>query len=149
LLRELEHYAAPWRGGEVTSWVAMRRPKKQRDAPSRFRPGTRGRSIVRRKRNPRRITPAPAADPPLTTTTAMTGSPPHLRDNPAMDTQVHHDDALIVAGKTYRSRLLTGTGKFRDLEETRVATEAAGSEIVTVAIRRTNIGQDPNEPNLL
>src|SRR5690606_32255400 len=88
-------------------------------------------------------------DPPLTTTTAMTGSPPHLRDNPAMDTQAHHGDTLVVAGKTYRSRLLTGTGKFRDLEETRVATEAAGSEIVTVAIRRTNIGQDPNEPNLL
>jgi len=66
-----------------------------------------------------------------------------------MDTQAHHGDTLVVAGKTYRSRLLTGTGKFRDLEETRVATEAAGSEIVTVAIRRTNIGQDPNEPNLL
>jgi thiazole synthase len=58
-------------------------------------------------------------------------------------------DALVIAGKPYRSRLLTGTGKFRDLEETRVATEAAGAEIVTVAIRRTNIGQDPNEPNLL
>jgi len=66
-----------------------------------------------------------------------------------MDTQAHHGDTLVVAGKTYRSRLLTGTGKFRDLEETRVATEAAGSEIVTVAIRRTNIGQDPDEPNLL
>src|SRR5690606_22708170 len=80
---------------------------------------------------------------------ASTESPSYLRDNPAMDTQVHHDDALVVAGKTYRSRLLTGTGKFRDLEETCVATEAAGSEIVTVAIRRTNIGQDPDAPNLL
>ena len=59
------------------------------------------------------------------------------------------DDALVIAGKRYRSRLLTGTGKFRDLDETRRATEAAGSEIVTVAIRRTNIGQDPGEPNLL
>ena len=58
-------------------------------------------------------------------------------------------DALVIAGKPYRSRLLTGTGKFRDLEETRFATEAAGAEIVTVAIRRTNIGQEPNEPNLL
>ena len=58
-------------------------------------------------------------------------------------------DALVIAGKPYRSRLLTGTGKFRDLEETRFATEAAGAEIVTVAIRRTNIGQEPDEPNLL
>src|SRR5690606_8802523 len=58
-------------------------------------------------------------------------------------------DALVIAGKPYRSRLLTGTGKFRDLEETRAATEAAGAEIVTVAIRRTNIGQDPGQPNLL
>src|SRR5690606_17915140 len=58
-------------------------------------------------------------------------------------------DDLVIAGKRYRSRLLTGTGKFRDLEETRQATEAAGAEIVTVAIRRTNIGQDPGQPNLL
>ena len=66
-----------------------------------------------------------------------------------MDTQAHDGDALVVAGKTYRSRLLTGTGKFKDFDETRAATEAAGSEIVTVAIRRSNIGQDPGEPNLL
>ncbi|TWT21066.1 thiazole synthase [Luteimonas marina] len=59
------------------------------------------------------------------------------------------DDALVIAGKSYRSRLLTGTGKFRDLDETRRATEAAGAQIVTVAIRRTNIGQTPGEPNLL
>jgi thiazole synthase len=59
------------------------------------------------------------------------------------------DDALVIAGKAYASRLLTGTGKFRDLDETRRATEAAGAEIVTVAIRRTNIGQTPGEPNLL
>ena len=59
------------------------------------------------------------------------------------------DDVLVIAGKTYRSRLLTGTGKFKDLEETRLATEAAGAEIVTVAIRRSNIGQNPGEPNLL
>jgi len=58
-------------------------------------------------------------------------------------------DPLVIAGKTYRSRLLTGTGKFKDLEETRRATEAAGAEIVTVAIRRSNIGQNPGEPNLL
>lgn len=49
----------------------------------------------------------------------------------------------------YRSRLLVGTGKYRDLEQTRLAIEASGAEIVTVAIRRTNIGQNANEPNLL
>ena len=59
------------------------------------------------------------------------------------------DDTLVIAGKSYRSRLLTGTGKFTGLEQTRLATEAAGAEIVTVAIRRTNIGQDPGQPNLL
>ncbi|WP_374601125.1 thiazole synthase [Arenimonas sp.] len=58
-------------------------------------------------------------------------------------------DPLVIAGKTYQSRLLTGTGKFKDLDETRRATEAAGAQIVTVAIRRTNIGQTPGEPNLL
>jgi thiazole synthase len=62
---------------------------------------------------------------------------------------VSASDALVIAGRTYRSRLLTGTGKFKDLDETRRATEAAGAEIVTVAIRRTNIGQTPGEPNLL
>ncbi|MDH5834596.1 thiazole synthase [Luteimonas kalidii] len=66
-----------------------------------------------------------------------------------MTTHPHHDDGLVIAGKSYRSRLLTGTGKFRDLDETRRATEAAGAQIVTVAIRRTNIGQTPGEPNLL
>ena len=59
------------------------------------------------------------------------------------------NDPLVIAGRAYRSRLLTGTGKFRDLDETRRATEAAGAEIVTVAIRRTNIGQDADAPNLL
>ena len=58
-------------------------------------------------------------------------------------------DPLTIAGKSYRSRLLTGTGKFRDFDETRRATEAAGAEIVTVAIRRSNIGQDAGQPNLL
>ena len=56
---------------------------------------------------------------------------------------------LVIAGREYRSRLLVGTGKYRDLDETRLATEASGAEIVTVAIRRTNIGQTPGEPNLL
>lgn len=60
-----------------------------------------------------------------------------------------NNDPLIIAGVEYHSRLLTGTGKYKDLEETRLATEAAGAEIVTVAIRRSNIGQNPGEPNLL
>ena len=54
-------------------------------------------------------------------------------------------DPLAIAGRTFHSRLLTGTGKFKDLDETRRATEAAGAQIVTVAIRRTNIGQNPGE----
>jgi thiazole synthase len=58
-------------------------------------------------------------------------------------------DSLVIAGKTYNSRLLVGTGKYKDFNETRAAIEASGSEIVTVAIRRTNIGQDPNQPSLL
>ena len=58
-------------------------------------------------------------------------------------------DPLAIAGRTFHSRLLTGTGKFKDLDETGRATEAAGAQIVTVAIRRTNIGQNPGEPNLL
>jgi len=58
-------------------------------------------------------------------------------------------DPLIIAGKRYDSRLLVGTGKYKDLEETRLATEASGAQIVTVAIRRTNIGQTPGEPSLL
>jgi len=59
------------------------------------------------------------------------------------------DTPLTLAGRTYASRLLVGTGKYRDLEETRLAIEASGAEIVTVAVRRTNIGQNPGEPNLL
>jgi len=59
------------------------------------------------------------------------------------------DDLLTIAGKTYRSRLLVGTGKYKDFEETCQAIEASGAEIVTVAIRRTNIGQNAGEPNLL
>jgi len=71
-----------------------------------------------------------------------------IGDNPPM-TAISPHDPLVIAGKPYASRLLTGTGKFQDLDETRRATDAAGAQIVTVAIRRTNIGQDPGEPNLL
>jgi thiazole synthase len=58
-------------------------------------------------------------------------------------------EGLTIAGKTYGSRLLVGSGKYRDLEQTRAATEASGAQIITVAIRRVNIGQDPNAPSLL
>ena len=58
-------------------------------------------------------------------------------------------DQLTIAGKAYCSRLLVGTGKYKDFAQTRAAVEASGAEIVTVAIRRTNIGQNPNEPSLL
>ena len=58
-------------------------------------------------------------------------------------------EQLTIAGKTYRSRLIVGTGKYKDFTETRQAIDASGAEMVTVAIRRTNIGQDPNQPNLL
>ncbi|MAC45565.1 MAG: thiazole synthase [Oceanospirillum sp.] len=58
-------------------------------------------------------------------------------------------DVLTIAGKDYHSRLLVGTGKYKDLEETGLAIEASGAEIVTVAVRRTNIGQNADEPNLL
>lgn len=60
-----------------------------------------------------------------------------------------NSDPLVIAGQSYQSRLLVGTGKYKDLEQTQQAIETSGAEIVTVAIRRTNIGQNPDEPNLL
>lgn len=62
---------------------------------------------------------------------------------------ISNDTPLIIAGKTYQSRLLVGTGKYRDNEQTQQALEASGAEIITIAVRRTNIGQNPDEPNLL
>ena len=58
-------------------------------------------------------------------------------------------DQLSIAGKAYGSRLLVGTGKYKDFAQTKAAVDASGAEIVTVAIRRTNIGQNANEPSLL
>ena len=58
-------------------------------------------------------------------------------------------DTLLIAGKNYSSRLLVGTGKYKDFAETKAAIEASGAEIITIAIRRSNIGQNPNEPSLL
>jgi thiazole synthase len=60
-----------------------------------------------------------------------------------------HADPLVIAGRAYHSRLLVGTGKYKDFVQTRAAIDASGAQIVTVAIRRTNIGQNPNEPSLL
>jgi thiazole synthase len=59
------------------------------------------------------------------------------------------NDTLVIAGKNYQSRLLVGTGKYKDFTETQAAIEASGAEIITIAIRRSNIGQNPNEPSLL
>jgi thiazole synthase len=58
-------------------------------------------------------------------------------------------DSFTVAGRTFTSRLLVGTGKYKDMDETRRAIEASGAEIVTVAVRRTNMGQEPGQPNIL
>jgi len=77
---------------------------------------------------------------------ASGAQPASTADRPA---PASGDVPLVVAGREYRSRLLVGTGKYKDLEETRRAVEASGAEIVTVAIRRTNIGQNPDEPSLL
>jgi thiazole synthase len=74
-------------------------------------------------------------------------------DDPAVmnhdDPSVIYPDPLLIAGRAYRSRLLVGTGKYKDFDETRAAIDASGAEIVTVAIRRTNIGQNANEASLL
>jgi thiazole synthase len=69
--------------------------------------------------------------------------------NAPNDAVLAHADPLVIAGRAYRSRLLVGTGKYRDFAQTRAAIDASGAEIVTVAIRRTNIGQNPREASLL
>jgi len=74
------------------------------------------------------------------------------RMQPDMQPDVQHEvqpDVLTIAGRAYHSRLLVGSGKYRDLAQTREATLAAAAEIITVAIRRVNIGQDPSAPSLL
>jgi thiazole synthase len=59
------------------------------------------------------------------------------------------NDPLVIADRTFQSRLLVGTGKYKDMDETRAAIRASGAEIVTIAVRRTNIGQNADEPNIL
>ena len=66
-----------------------------------------------------------------------------------VDRNLNTNDKLIIAGRSFQSRLLIGTGKYNNFEETRAAIDASESEIVTVAIRRINLGQSPNEPSLL
>jgi len=66
-----------------------------------------------------------------------------------VDRNLNKNDKLIIAGRSFQSRLLIGTGKYNNFKETRAAIDASESEIVTVAIRRINIGQSPNEPSLL
>ena len=63
--------------------------------------------------------------------------------------ELEHNDPLIIAGQSFNSRLLVGTGKYKDMAETGAAIAASGAEIVTMAVRRTNLGQNPDEPNLL
>ena len=69
--------------------------------------------------------------------------------NAPHDAAVAVPEGLTIAGRAYRSRLLVGTGKYKDFVQTRAAIDASGAEIITVAIRRTNIGQDANAPSLL
>ena len=57
--------------------------------------------------------------------------------------------ALIIDKKKYKSRLIIGSGKYKDFEETKAALEASGAEMITVALKRTNLGQDGNQKNLL
>jgi thiazole synthase len=69
--------------------------------------------------------------------------------NTALKNSKDTTDTFTVAGRQFRSRLLLGTGKYKDLDETRCAVEASGAEMVTFAVRRTNLGKKPGEPNLL
>ncbi|GAA0560814.1 thiazole synthase [Halomonas salifodinae] len=64
-------------------------------------------------------------------------------------TQTLSDQPFVVAGRPFSSRLLVGTGKYKDFDETAAAIDASGAEIVTFAVRRTNLGQDASAPNLL
>ncbi|MEZ5446033.1 MAG: thiazole synthase [Gammaproteobacteria bacterium] len=66
-----------------------------------------------------------------------------------MTADTPRQDLLVIDGRAYGSRLLVGTGKYRDFEQTRAAIAASGAQIVTVAVRRTNIGQEPGAANLL
>ena len=62
---------------------------------------------------------------------------------------IYVPESIVIAGRTFQSRLLVGTGKYKDFEETKLAIDESGAQIVTVAIRRVNLGQDSSEPSLL
>ena len=66
-----------------------------------------------------------------------------------MDKNEYVPESMVIAGRTFQSRLLVGTGKYKDFEETKLAIDESGAQIVTVAIRRVNLGQDSSEPSLL
>jgi thiazole synthase len=66
-----------------------------------------------------------------------------------VDRNLNKNDDLIIAGRSFQSRLLIGTGKYNNFEETRAAIDSSESNIVTMAIRRINLGQSPDEPSLL
>lgn len=87
-----------------------------------------------------------AAKLPRESAETMTGT---MAANEDEMSEVQADDSLKVADYTFKSRLLVGTGKYKDFDETRRAIEASGADVVTLALRRTNIGQNPDEPNLL
>ena len=72
-----------------------------------------------------------------------------LKTAPTNGDEGEKDTPLRIGGIDYSSRLLVGTGKYKDLDETARAIEASGAQIVTVALRRSNIGQNQDEPNLL
>lgn len=66
-----------------------------------------------------------------------------------VDKNTYIPESIVIAGRTFQSRLLVGTGKYKDFEETKLAIDESGAQIVTVAIRRVNLGQDSSEPSLL
>ncbi len=66
-----------------------------------------------------------------------------------MSSDTHNSDTFSVAGREFSSRLLVGTGKYKDMAQTQAAIEASGAQIVTIAVRRTNIVQNSDEPNIL
>jgi len=72
-----------------------------------------------------------------------------MKAKPPMSDTKQNSDSFTVAGRSFTSRLLVGTGKYRDLQQTARAIEASGAQIVTIAVRRTNIGQHAGEPNIL
>mgnify|MGYP003682141623 FL=1 len=66
-----------------------------------------------------------------------------------MGKNIYVPESIVIAGRTFQSRLLVGTGKYKDFEETKLAIDESGAQIVTVAIRRVNFGQGSSEPSLL